>query len=182
MRYDEMAGNYYRWLLDMVHFREYGHYERVLRYLFSREFYWLDAVPMDRNRYDDGLALREDFTMERGYPRFFWRGYLPDYCTVLEMMAALARSCEDRLMGDPTLGDRTHVWFWVMMNKLGLDNMTDEQFNEAHAERIVNKVLDRTFSQNGRGGLFGQLRRHGDMRDVEWWYQMNYYFMEYHQF
>ena len=180
MRYDEMASDYYRWLLDKVHFKEYGHYERVLRYLFSREFYWV--VPMDRNRAIDGLDLREDFAMEAGFQPYFWRGYLPDFCTVLEMMAALAQSCEDRLMGDPSLGDRTHVWFWIMMNKLGLDSLTDSRFNEVRAQKVIDRLLDRKFQPDGNGGLFGRLDRHGDMRDVEWWYQMNYYFMEYHQF
>lgn len=180
MRHDEMAHDYYRWLLDKIHFREYGDYERVLLYLFGREFYWV--VPMDRNRHDDGLALREDFAMERGFPMFFWRGYLPDFCTVLEMMVALANACEERLMGDPDLGDRTYIWFWIMMNKLGLDSQTDRQFNEVHTRRVIDRVLERTFAPDGSGGFFGRLSRPGDMRREEWWYQLNYYLMEYYEF
>lgn len=180
MRHDEMTHDYYRHLLDKIHFRQYGPYERVLNYLFHREFYWV--VPMDRNRYENGLALREDFAMQVGYPMFFWRGYLPDYCTVLEMMVALAQDCEDRLMGDPELGDRTHIWFWIMMNKVGLDELVDHKFDENRADRIVTRILDRTFSPDGRGGLFGQLCHEGDMRQIEWWYQLNYYLMEYYAF
>lgn len=180
MRHDEMAHDYYRWLLDKVHWRDYGHYERVLLYLFSREFYWV--VDMDRNRAEDGLELRETFAMEQGHPFFFWRGYLPEYCTVLEMMVALAVDCEERIMGDPDLGDRTHIWFWIMMNKLGLDGMTDSRFDENRAYLIVDRMLNRTFSKNGAGGLFGKLSHEGDMREVEWWYQLNYYLMEYYEF
>lgn len=180
MRHDEMAHSYYCWLLDKVHWREYGRYERVLHYLFSRQFYWV--VPMDRNRYIDGLALREDFAMEHGYPMYFWRSYLPEWCTVLEMMVALAQACEERLMGDPDFGDRTYIWFWIMMNKLGLDSMTDRRFNEVRADKVVSRVLDRTFQPDGSGGLFGRLSRPGDMREVEWWYQLNYYLMEYYEF
>ena len=180
MRHEEMAHNYYRWLLDKIHFRQYGSYERVLNYLFHTEFYWV--VPMDHNRYEGGLALRDDFAMEQGYPIYFWRGYLPNYCTVLEMMISLAQDCEDRIMGDPDFGDRTHVWFWLMMDKVGLDELHDHCFNRFRAEQIVTTILDRTFSPDGNGGLFGRLSHPGDMREIEWWYQLNYYLDEYYQF
>lgn len=180
MRPDEMAHAYYRWLLDKIRMRDYGHYERVLHYMFNREFYWV--VPMDRNRYIDGLALRDEFAMEVGIQPYFWRGYLPDWCTVLEMMVALAEACEDRLMGDPDFGDRTHIWFWIMMNKLDLDSFTDVRFNEDCVEKIINRVLERSFQPDGKGGLFGRLKHGGDMRDIEWWYQLNYYINEHYAF
>lgn len=180
MRHDEMIHDYYRWLLDSIQVQKYGHYDRVLLYLFHREFYWI--VPMDRNRYIDGLDLRQDFAAERGFPPYFWRGYLPDSCTFLEMMVALAQACEDRIMGDPSLGDRTDIWFWIMMNKTGLDSLNDYRYNEVRAEKIVDRILDRRFAPDGSGGLFGKLSRNEDMRDVEWWYQLNYYLMEYYAF
>lgn len=180
MRYSDAADDYYRWLLNKVHWREYGSYERVLYRLFKTEFYWI--LPRDRNRADDGLELREDFAMEAGYPLFFWRGYLPDYCTVLEMMVALAQACEERIMGDPLVGDRTHIWFWTMMNKLRLDEFTDRRFDQELVDSAIETFLKREYSPNGDGSLFGVLKCREDLRDVELWYQLNYYLSEYYTF
>lgn len=137
---------------------------------------------MDCNRYEKGLALREDFVDGNPMLEQYVERYAPSQCSVLEMMVALAEDCEDKIMGDPDLGDRTHVWFWLMMNKLGLDEYDDPHYDDRDVNRIVDRMVNRTFKANGEGGLFGRLKMKEDMRKVEWWYQLNYYLREYYAF
>lgn len=57
-------------------------------------------------------------------------------------------------MDDPEAGNRTGVWFWAMISNLGLECMSDDDFDELYVEEHIQHFLDRQYSYQGGGGLF----------------------------
>ncbi len=78
-------------------------------------------------------------------------------------------------MANPDKGNRTGQWFWSMVESLGLSGMTDYQFDAIFVDSVISCFLERQYQQNGAGGLFTVNRRGQDLRNVEIWYQMNWY-------
>lgn len=148
----------------------------------NREFVW--SVHNDENRALDGFDLRTIFAYEYEYPLDFWCGYLPDYCSVLEMMIALARRCEVEIMHDPDYGDRTAIWFWEMMKNLELDYYNDSVFDKdpvksrTEIDKILDIFLGRKYSREGKGNIFYVRNPFGNLTKTEIWYQMQYFLDE----
>lgn len=146
-------------------------YRKLFIFLHTAEFRYL--IPRDENRAHDGINLRRHFE----YLEHTDDNILPMLkgpCSVLEMMIALAIRCEDT-MSDDDYGDRTKQWFWGMIKSLGISDMYDDRFNNRKAYEIIERFLDREYEPNGKGGLFTIKNTNKDLRDVEIWYQMNWY-------
>lgn len=176
-----LHNEYFDWMCELIDHDEYDEnlsYKKLLCYLNDEEFIYI--LEMDGNRAQDGIDLRYRFGYEVGYSREFIEENLDDQpCSILEMMVALSIRCEESIMDDPDIGDRTGKWFWDMVSSLGLDTMTDSRFNEKRVNGILYKFLHRTYKPNGQGGLFTVKHRGKDMRDVEIWYQMMWHLDEY---
>jgi hypothetical protein len=73
-------------------------------------------------------------------------------------------------------------WFWMMLGNAELDGFTDEAFYALRGhilvDKILNRILDRTYKRDGIGGLFPLKHPKKDQRRVELWYQMNAYLVE----
>lgn len=167
---DDVVNEYFEWLVGIACANNKAvSYRKLLTYLHDTEFIF--SMPMDSNRAADGVDLRYRFAHR----------YLGDDdaeycitgpCSVLEMMLALAIRCEENIMDDPTMGDRTTQWFWGMIGSLGLGGMYDTNFDIFKAERIVERFLDRDYDPDGRGGLFTIRNYDYDMRTIEIWHQL----------
>ena len=140
--------------------------------LHDVDFEWL--IDMDENRAQDGIDLRDRFIRECEYSKDDVE-YLDKPCSILEMMVALALRAEQTIMDDPDVGNRTGQWFWEMISSLGLGRMDDLHFNRVKARRIIDRFLDREYEPNGKGGLFTIPDCKYDLRDVDIWYQINWY-------
>lgn len=152
-------------------------YTKLFDYLNQTQF--VAIIPMDTNRAEDGRNLRYTFAYENGIPSHMISETFDGLpCSVLEMMVALAKRCEDSIMANTHYGDRTGVWFWTMIENLGLEDMTDDNFNFAKISHAMYRLLNRTYSPNGSGGLFKIHDGTKDMRQIEIWYQMNFYLDE----
>jgi len=144
-------------------------YWKLLAVLHRTEFVWF--VPNDDNRVEDGLELRRDFLRETHCdedPNWVAAG-----CSVLEMLIAFAYRAEFST-------DVTAVhWFWTFIENLNLYQFNDASFDGT--DEIVN-VLEglvwRTYSPDGRGGLFPIKYPQKDQRDVEIWYQFCDYLVD----
>lgn len=174
--------DYRNWLVALTSSwcARYGRsYTRLMEYLYSRDFYSVYAN--DMNRIQDGVEIRfrfiESFTGAHYTYRDVYK-YLTHECNMLEMMAALAEKCEDHIMGDPEVGDRSGEWFWGMIVNSHLDRMSDDCFDISEVERKVNNIIDRNYAKNGDGGLFSVRNPDIDMRYAELWYQINWYLGE----
>ena len=95
------------------------------------------------------------------------------------MMVALAVRCEEHIMGDPAMGDRTGLWFWEMVHSMGLSSMDDDRFDPERANGIITRFNERTYRPNGKGGLFTVNQCPDDLRELEIWYQMMRYLNKY---
>jgi len=173
-----LVDDYYNWLLGLISNNEYyvDEYTKVLDKLFNTEFY--DLVKNDDNRIKDGLELRNRFADEVGEHLYYVIDKLPPYCSILEMMIALAIRWESDVQQDPDLGDRSSEWFWLMMDNLGLLEFDNKYYDDEIVSDILQEFLDRKYCKDGTGGLFMVKNSKIDMRKVEIWYQINYYFKE----
>ena len=181
MTRNELNNAYFEWLYELVctseRYSRRRSYYKLLRYLHSVDFTYM--LPMDGNRAENGVNLRYRFGDEYSYRDSMIASYLDDRpCSVLEMMVALAIRCEERIMTDPDIGDRTGQWFWDMIASLGLRSMSDIAFDEVYVEDVIERFLNRDYKRNGEGGLFTVKRCGRDMRSMDIYYQMCWYLKE----
>lgn len=165
---------YFEWLFDLVcgeRFPRNISYRKLLTHLHTITFTY--SIPNDVNRAEDGIDLRYRFVLSRNQDALL--RYLDGPCSVLEMMVALAIRCEETIMDNPDIGDRTTQWFWRMIANLGLNSMTDDIFDEYVVNDIVERFLNREYEPDGHGGLFIIRNCRQDLRTVEIWYQLCWY-------
>lgn len=172
--HDVINDEYFMWLLSLVcgrkHSEKYS-FEKLLRYLHNTEFRY--SILRDENRAEDGMDLRYRFACHVGVEAV--ESDLDGPCSVLEMMIALALRCEETIMCDDDIGDRTKQWFWMMVTNMGLGSMSDDRFDRRYVKGVVECFLDRDYEPDGRGGLFVIRNCEQDLRDVEIWYQLHWY-------
>lgn len=173
----DLENDYFEYLYNYVCGQRFGEkisYRKLLMFLHSKEFTYI--IDKDENRADDGINLRRRFALDTGInDELDIFEVLTGPCSVLEMIAALAIRCEETIMDDPKIGDRTGQWFWGMINNLGLGSMRDDNFDRLYCEECVDVLLNRDYSPNGEGGLFTIKKCTEDLRNVEIWVQQNWY-------
>lgn len=177
MTKDALNSRYFEWMCSFVCDTRTRRllYRKLLSRLHDIQFQVV--VPMDENRAEDGINLRYRFGAENNYPDTLIGTYLDDRpCSVLEMMVALVVRFEEHIMNDPDIGNRTGQWFWMMMHNLGLDGMSDDCFDINRVDTVIGRFLNREYYPDGTGGLFRIPNCQYDLRTVEIWYQMSWYF------
>ena len=171
---DRINDEYFEWLCELIDAKRYSKrvsYRKLLIHLHNIEFTWL--IPMDDNRADDGVKLRRRYAL--AYNDVTLSRYILGPCSVLEMMVALAVRCEEWIMDDTQMGNRTGQWFWGMVHNLGLSPMTDSKFDRDFVDDVIARFLNREYEPDGRGGLFTVRRCDQDLRNVEIWRQLSWY-------
>lgn len=139
--------------------------------LYKTPFEW--SIRNDENRAHDGLELRDEFLrqLDETIPMDWYQLE----CSLFEMLIALSRRAAFQTGWSPD------TWFWHILNNLELSRYTDEGYHSAiddSVRRLLDRVLNRSYEADGRGGFF-PLRDPGrDQRGVELWYQMSAYLLE----
>jgi hypothetical protein len=143
-------------------------YSNLIRLLGTKPFVWL--VPHDNNRIEDGLDIRREF-----YAKTSIKGDLGP-CSVLEVLVALSRSLSFIADGSAS------GWAWQLLCNLNLDKVPDPigPKKARTTDEILEALVWRTYSKDGQGGFFPLAWPEQDQRDVELWYQMQYYADEIH--
>lgn len=168
---------YFKWICSMVfpdeNFR--NKYSNVLYLLHNTPFEYILAL--DENRKMDGIDLRYHFSCACKIPHdVICINSNINQCSMLEMMVALAKRCEDDVMSDLSYGDRTAQWFLMMFYNLGLNNYDDESWDVNtyyEVKNIIKKCMFREYESNGsNGGLFITSNSHYDLRNMQLWDQM----------
>ena len=181
MTRDEVNERYFNWMKDLVYESQtpkpYS-YEKLLRYLHDIEYTW--QMWEDGNRAEDGMDLRYKFAYDCSIKHPIVATYLDDRpCSVLEMLIALSFRCEETIMSNPSIGNRTGQWFWNMLVNLGLGSMTDKRFDQGYVDEVIGRFLNREYSPNGEGGIIFLENPPRDLRKVEIWCQMMWYLDEF---
>lgn len=168
---------YFEWLCELVNVGRVpkdNSYRELLRQLYETPFRWL--MIKDENRAQDGIALRHRFNLYQGYSDEENDIYFHDVpCSVLEMMIGLAVRCEENIMDNPDIGNRTSQWFWGMISSLGLNDMYGAFYDKRKVDKILITFMNRNYRHDGKGGLFTIKHCQKDLRDVEIWVQLMWY-------
>ena len=156
---------------------EKSSFYELMRELYDIEFYW--SVPNDDNRALDGIELRKKYKYHYDINT---RILQDEPCSLLEMLLALAKRCDDDIMYSPIEGDRSIDWFWMMLTNLGVNKFRDSCYGDAWVDNdvigIMDKFMDREYNTDGKGGLFPLKHPSENQLEVEIWYQMNAYLLE----
>lgn len=179
MNKDRVINEYFNWLTDIVCNRRFAKaisYRKLLVCLHNTPFR-VHRIRIDENRIEDGINLRWrfacDINREDRYDEI--DDYLAGPCSILEMMIALAIRCEETIMDDPQVGDRTGQWFWGMITSLGLGGMMDDRFDRKYVDKVIQDFLNHRYEPNGEGGLFTIRNCKSDLRKVDIWCQLCWY-------
>lgn len=167
---DEIINDYFEWLCSLIcGYRNSKQitYDKLLMRLHSTEFTYL--LPMDKDRAQNGINLRGRFAWEHGMNSV--PECLAGPCSIFEMMVALSVFCEENIMDDPNIGNRTGQWFWSMVVSLGLGAMTDRRFDKQYVDDVLTRFLNREYEPNGKGGLFRINDCDCDVRELDIWHQ-----------
>lgn len=169
---------YFTWLCELIKDpndpRICDRYHNVLYILYHTDYTW--THPMDANRADDGYDLRVYFADDiKVDHRMIYSYFCQKNTSVLEMMIALAVRCENDIMSDFDHGNRTHVWFWSMIQSLGLEEQDNDHFFEEYVVNQIDTFLKKEYKPDGEGGLFYIPDYPFDLRNDEIWVQMNRY-------
>lgn len=165
------TNRYFKWVCAIVN-PSNGPYHKLLKYLFNTEFTWDQNIETDRNRSADGINLRWIYANDTGDA--YDQPEKP--ASVLEAMTALSIRVED-MLGDARDAHPEH-WFWMMIDNLDLENITDDNYIEKHVDDVIQNWMHRNYSTSGRGGAFPLYYSHTDQRFVPIWDQIFEYISE----
>lgn len=145
---------------------------KLAKQLYTKKFLWF--VPNDDNRAIDGMELRFEFLDESGLDTgdSLW---LMLECSMLEMLIGLSRRVAYQSYGSPD------EWFWTMMGNIDVRKYTDDRYNrivELEVNEALDIVIERTYEEDGTGGLFPLLNAQRDQTKIELWYQASAYLLE----
>ena len=143
---------------------------KLLHQLYTKEFVWF--IPNDDNRVQDGKDLREEFLTV--HPHDVDDHWLYLGCSMLEMLIALSRRLYFQTDIDP------HEWFWELLDNVGIsmEGTADLHYDykiERYVDLVLDRIIWRTYSPDGQGGLFPLESTDKDQRKIEIWYQLSAY-------
>lgn len=184
----ELMHLYFEWMLKLVCDERFSStprssYRKLLKFLSEERYCFEEQQPNDHNRALDGIELRYQFGWEEGHP-YAMIASLLDYkdCSMLELLISAAFRCED-IVEDRAEGNRVGLWFWSMLQSLGLAKMNDhwiEQHGYEEARDILKRFYRNDYLPNGKGGLFTIEHSPVDMRNQEIYWQMCHYLNAYY--
>ncbi len=174
-----LLDDYNEWIysIAMPNVQDRCNHSKLLSKLNNIPFEYI--IPMDINRYDDGIDLRYRYGAEEGYDNIVVQNEIDvRECSVLEMMVALALRCEENIMYNVELGFRPNKWFFKMLESLHLLHMTNINYNDNYVTDRINIFITRSYAYDGNGGLFTLNNPKEDMRGLEIWRQAMLYLTE----
>lgn len=144
---------YFEWLCMLVGANEgcpFYPYHNLLVRLFQTDFEITDTRAFDTNRAVNGKHLRYYFDSNRddfgsnnpsAYHRIgdfynITQGYP---CSMLEMLIALAKDIDTQYLYSSDC--RLLIWFWIMIESMGLANMLDGKWDEQSDRSEVDWIL-----------------------------------------
>lgn len=167
-----MDNDYFEWLCHKVCLERNVDYTLLITKLHKTPYDILSNIQEDRNRIKKTLELRNYFTSTYDIQT------TTRPVSVLEVLVSVAMDIEDKIMRDSDAGDRTAVWFWQMINNLGLLKYTDDNFDTRAVNDVLYRFIHRKYDRNGVGSIGFTKEKDCDFRDMDIWQQFNVYLTE----
>ena len=178
---DDRYPDYFAWLCETVcvdgRYTDESYWILAKR-LWDTDFYWI--LDRDEDRAKSVSVLRYRYQCIGGTDIY------EGPATVFEVLAMLAENINDIL--DELDGEnRTTMYFWEMIDNLGLSEFSDQFFDERPENRLIfedeidgrlENWMGRNIGYDGLDGLFPLKNPKEDQANVEIWYQMNAYIIE----
>ena len=171
-----LVRRYFNWLCENLNIDAIPgvfKYKTLITDLFKVAF--KPYFGLDNDRVKDAMRLRELFCE---YAKCDISLFQTDPITIFEVMVALAIRGEVHIMSNPDHGDRTAKWFYKMLSSLGLLQYTDDEYRREEVLDILSRFLNHEYEPNGKGGLFECEHPQKDMRTLDIWQQMCFWFDE----
>lgn len=184
----ELRHLYFEWMQRLVCDDRFSNtqrssYRKLLKFLDEERYCFEDQHPNDQNRALDGIELRYQFAWEEKHSYNLVASLLDNRdCSMLELLLSIAFRCED-VVEDRTQGNRIGLWFWSMLQSLGLAKMNDRWIRingYDEARDILNRFYRNEYESDGKGGLFTIEGSRIDMRNEEIYWQMCHYLNKYY--
>ena len=135
-----------------------NNYYNLLRSMHSTEFVWL--LSGDDNRAADGIEVRVEFMRQANYTND--PSWIESPCSVLEMFIAFSRRASFET--EPS----SREWLWAFFQNLGVDEFTDARLGlKTITEEILDRLIWRTYDEDGNGGMFPLNDPQHDQRKIE---------------
>ena len=151
---------------------------KLLEKLHLTPFVW--NLEFDESRAIDGVNLRDRFIYEKNI-HYSDICKLEGACSILEMLVALSIRCEEEIMADSMIGDRTYLWFWSMLENMDISEIDDSSFEKhiAFIDSSIDIMQYRKYDYDGsHGALFVVKSPKEDLRKTDIWYQMMWWLSE----
>ena len=166
---------YLDWLKNQIEYFDGPSHNILLEHLYTLSF--TPRINRDINRESDGIRLRDEYFVD-GVDE---ESIIDTPCSFLEFLIGLARRMN--YIYSRIDEDRTRDCFWMMIDNLELTCFDDRYLSRAPGRiraitEAVNIVVDRTYEEDGSGGLFPLKHPRENQRNVEIWYQMQQYLNE----
>ncbi len=189
-----MSEKYLDWLENLVCSGPMRHKKRhfglLLEQLYARNYTYIDDLDGARAKW--GLTLRDKYLDEvmsqcdSGHEVMSQRDSCCDDnkpCSMLEMMVALAWRMENEEASerwDDEFWDYVSIWFWGMIDNMGLGSNDNVNYDPKKTNICVDRVLGKGYNVDGRGGLFTlKINSQGvDMNKIDIWRQAMLYMAE----
>lgn len=180
-----MEEEYFEWLCGIVNGGDPEEpFYNLLGVMHNCIFRW--SMDMDENRTYDGRELRREWDDHcfTSMSDTEFDIFLREPVSCLEVLIGLAIRIQDEIMWNPDKGDRVPVWFWQMVENLGLKDLDDDHFyGSDSANRVLETLeiwMDREYTKDGIGSIFPIPKCNKDLRSMQIWSQMSEYFLEFY--
>lgn len=168
---DELVQDVYiDWLLRNLHADMFDDNDSLtLIHLHLIE--WYSILEKDRSREEDGKSLRERFKNETVFINY---DGIEGPCTFLECVYGISERM-DFFCTPPEDQSMAWLYFWELLSNA---KILGNGLNIRKIDSAVDRVMSRTYSVKGVGGLFPLRRPVSNQIDTEIWYQMSQYIHE----
>lgn len=142
---------YFEFLVEAVELDDRTErFSMLLEYLFEKKFTTDKHYQLDDDRVENGLSMREKYAEEyidiARIDRFL--DDFGDGISMLEFLVSMCNKMSETIFFDSHLSE----FFWQIIDNLGLDSMTDEEFDESVVDNVLEILLGRRYCRDGSGG------------------------------
>lgn len=162
---------YFNWFLEK--FNPKRTYTRLFQTMFNTVYVYDPKFELDKNIETNGKDLVWDFFEEKDIPPSdVIRGRS---CSFLEAVVSLVYLYKKTISSDET---DYKSFFWEMMDNCHLIKYSDEYFNYQQVQAIIKKIVNRSYSIKGNGGLFPRKGNEYNSKELDLIKQFNLYIGE----